>query len=157
MRFNPFGRRAPELPRPEFNQLAVPMSAEDVRLLVRAYQEEDRLTRQKRPHLSRRDQGRSVVVLKAAALAHALGHAAVPMPVAQLPMLKYVTMSLLDWKSGMGDEFATFELKLNALSALSARNGWLYEYDGAARAWRWAASVAMDTLPPQLTAGPGRA
>jgi len=126
----------------EIDRRAVPLTPQEVEVLVTGFAEKDRLTQRHRPDIcggSGYSRGQAVEVMRAAALAASLGHDSVPYMVTSLHMLEYVTGDLRRWapQARHTESFALLELKLHALSAVAARNNWRYESDDEARAIRW--------------------
>jgi histidine triad (HIT) family protein len=137
---------------------AVPLVRADVEALVTAYTESDRLTRLAHSVLGSGGTSyarhQAAAVMRAAALAGALGQDTVPMPVPDVDMLEHVHNTLQGHAPGeqLTRDFGLLILKLQALSALCGLNGWHYEHDHEAKTVRWVTPVAAGTaaraLPP---------
>lgn len=146
--------------QPEVDYRAVPLTPQEVEVLVTGFTEDDRLTRRHRPDIgggSGYCQNEAVGVMRDAALAASLGHDSVPYRVTSLHMLQYVTGALRNWapQTRHTEAFALLELKLHALSAVAVRNNWRYELDHEARAIRWATPPAL-AMVKAIECGGGR-
>jgi hypothetical protein len=170
-----FGRRRPPVtPRPEPadtppvapfggqpDRRAVPLTRSDLEALVTAYTEADRLAHAGRANLGNGGVGyarrQAAVVMRAAALAGALGHDTVPLPLRDVEMLEYVHATLRNHAPAARGthDFGLLILRLQALSALCALNGWHYEPDHEAGTIRWVTPVPADGASRMLPGGKG--
>jgi hypothetical protein len=143
---------------PEPNMSAVPLTLGEAQLLIHSYHEDDRLNRAYFwAHTgSAYALGQAQTIVKAVALAGALGHKAVPAPVQDISMLDTVLYALEKWDphARTTSQFRLLMLKMQGLSALCKRNDWRYKYDRDAGAIRWVKPPVIDGLPgfPEIEA-----
>lgn len=130
---------------------AVPLTRTDVQLLLTGLTESDRL-RGKLLYTPRH--GRSMAeIMRAAALAGALGHDTMPLPVSESTWslaldLNSVHGDLVKWApdAPITTTFGLLVLKIEALSALSSRTGWTCTRDRDANAWCWTTPPTVDAV-----------
>lgn len=140
---------------------AVPLTPDDVTVLVTGYNEKARLLALHRPDIGGSDpvgaRAFAASIMRAAGLAAHLGHETVPMAASSVYDLERTYHDLQKWAPHADNTaaFGLLEMKLQAFAAVASRNNWRYTFDHDAEAHRWVTPVKIDTMTRALQPGTG--
>lgn len=149
---------------PHPDDWAVPLTPDDVDVLVTGLVEKDRLLRFHRPDIVVSPmfghRAQAAAIGRSAVYAAHLGHETIPYPTTHLIELAYVLGDLHRWASSAAitDKFGNVELKLRSLEALARARKWRYQCADTGSqldpTWEWKGTpVSVDAtgqraLPP---------